>query len=204
MEIKPMTDHLRARRSTHGKWLLVMLIGAWVLFPGAGRWLRAEEGGAASPKGVAKLSRSDKSFLRDAAEENQAAIELGQVAERKGFGAVRNFARSLVAQRRRAQQELLNVARKVNLALPLKLSRRDRKAKRQLEKNSGQQLDRIFLAHMAAELDRQYGNYEDTAMRTKSPEIKHYIETLLSQVKRQDQVAKEMAPEESRPESNPQ
>ena len=81
---------------------------------------------------------------------------------------------------------------------------RDRKAKRQLEKNSGQQLDRIFLAHMAAELDRQYGNYEDTAMRTKSPEIKHYIETLLSQVKRQDQVAKEMAPEESRPESNPQ
>ncbi|MGE5723726.1 MAG: DUF4142 domain-containing protein [Acidobacteriota bacterium] len=196
---------LRPRRTTYGKWLLVALIWVGVLFPGAGPSLSAEEGGPAGPEAAAKLSRSDKSFLRDAAEENQAAIELGQVAERKGFGAAaRNFARSLVAQRRRAQQELLAVARQVNLVLPLKLSRRDRKAKRQLEKNSGQQLDRIFLAHMAADLDRQYGNYEDTAMRTRSPEIKHYIETLLSQVKQQDQVAKEMAPVESRPESNPQ
>lgn len=194
--------HHRSVRSV--KWLLLFLLCGWVLLPAQGQ-SPALEVGSAGPEQVAKLSRSDKSFLRQAAEENQAAIELGQVAERKGFGAAaRNFARNLVAQRAHAQQELLAVARRVHLVLPMKLSRRDRKVQRQLEKNSGKQLDRIFLAHMATELDRQYGDYEDTGMRTKSTEIKHYIETLLSQVKQQDQLAKEMAPVENTPESNPQ
>jgi len=196
---------LRHRRATCAKWLLLILVSGWVVLAGGGQSLAAEEGGSTNPEQVAKLSRSDKSFLRQAAEENQAAIELGQVAERKGFGAAaRNFARNLVAQRAHAQQELLTVARRVHLVLPVKLSRRDRKIERQLEKNSGRQLDRIFLAHMGTELDRQYGDYEDTGMRTKSTEIKHYIAPLLSQVKQQDQVAKEMAPAETRPESNPQ
>ena len=200
-----IASSLRHRRATCAKWLLLILVSGWVVLAGGGQSLAAEEGGSTNPEQVARLSRSDKSFLRQAAEENQAAIELGQVAERKGFGAAaRNFARNLVAQRAHAQQELLTVARRVHLVLPVKLSRRDRKIERQLEKNSGRQLDRIFLAHMATELDRQYGDYEDTGMRTKSTEIKHYIETLLSQVKQQDQVAKEMAPAETRPESNPQ
>jgi putative membrane protein len=142
-----------------------------------------------------KLTRSDKSFLRDAAQENQAAIELGQVAEQKGFSAAaRNFARTLVAQRSHAQRELVAVARTLGLALPHKLSRHDRKAKKELEKYSGAQVDRAFLMHMASDLDRQYGNYEDAGMRTQNPEVKHYVESVLSQVKRQDQVAKAIAP----------
>lgn len=197
-----MTISPLRRRATRAKWLLLILVFGWVIMAGGGQSLAAEEGGAAAPEQAAKLSRSDKSFLRQAAEENQAAIELGRVAERKGFGAAaRNFARNLVAERAHAQQELLAVARRVHLVLPMKLSRRDSKLERQLKKNSGMQLDRMFLAHMAAELDRQYGDYEDTAMRTKSPVIKHFIENLLSQVKRQDQVAKAMAPAEDTSES---
>lgn len=142
-----------------------------------------------------KLTRSDKSFLRDAAQENQAAIELGQVAEQKGFSAAaRNFARTLVVQRSHAQRELVAVARTLGLVLPHSLSRHDRKAKKELEKYSGAQVDRAFLIHMASDLDRQYGNYEDAGMRTRNPEVKHYVESVLSQVKRQDQVAKAMVP----------
>ena len=170
---------------------LVLLAAALLL--GGSQPLAGEDHHSPAPP---PLSRSDKSFLRDAAEQNQAAIELGQVAEQKGFSAsARNFARVLVAQRSRAQQELLAVARRVHLGLPLKLSRRDRKTKQQLEKQSGAQLDRTFLARMAEELDRQYGSYEDMAMSTRNPAVKAYIESLLSEVKRQDQVAKTMAPE---------
>ena len=67
-----------------------------------------------------------------------------------------------------------------------------------MEKTSGTRLDHIFLVHMAADLDRQYGNYEDTATTTKSPEIRQYIESLLSEVKRQDQLANAIAPGENR------
>lgn len=172
-----------------------LLVSGLLLLPGNAQFLVAQASGpGARPRNVS-LSRSDKSFLRDAAEENQAAIELGQLAEQRGFSAAaKNFARSLVAERSRAQQELLAVAHRVHLALPLRLSRRDRKAKQDLEKHSGPQLDRMFLARMAADLDRQYGSYEDTAMSTHNPSVKQYIESLLSAVKHQDQMAKEMAP----------
>jgi putative membrane protein len=162
-------------------------------------------GGSVAAGTASKLSSSDKSFLRQAAEGNQAAIELGQVAEQKGFSAAaRNFARKLVAERSHAQQELVALARTLNLGLPLRLSRHDRKTKKQLEKHSGEQLDRIFLSNMASELERQYGNYEDTAMSTQNPAVKNYIEDLLSEVKHQDQLAKEMAPPGSTTSSNDQ
>ena len=177
------------------QFLPLLLISGLLLLPGNAQFLAAQSSGPGDRQQNASLSRSDKSFLRDAAEENQAAIELGQVAEQRGFSAAaRNFARTLVAERSRAQQQLLSVARRVHLALPLRLSRRDRKAKQQLEKHSGPQLDRMYLTHMAADLDRQYGNYEDTAMRTHNPTVKQYIKSLLSDVKHQDQMAKEMAP----------
>ena len=153
----------------------------------------------------ARLTRSDKSFLRSAAEGNEAAIELGRVAEQKGLSAkARNFAGSLVAQRSRAQQKLLAVARNLGLALPHKLSRSDRKLKEQMEKHSGAELDRMFLSRMAADLDRQYGSYEDAAMSTQNPAVKDYIESLLPDVKRQDQVAKAIAPGEGEGSGNPQ
>lgn len=190
---------MRLRPSCYAEWLRrclpSLLISALLLLPGNAQFVAAQTGGPGAREKKASLSRSDKSFLRDAAEENQAAIELGQLAEQRGFSAAaRNFARTLVAERSRAQQELLSVAHRVHLALPLGLSRRDRKAKQQLEKHSGPQLDRMFLARMAADLDRQYGSYEDTGMSTHNPTVKQYIENLLSDVKHQDQMAKEIAP----------
>lgn len=183
------------------RWLpsLLLLIFGCPLLLGRTPFLAAEVKGAATQQQAAKVSRSDRSFLRQAAQENQAAVELGQVVERKGFSAAaRNFARTLVAQRSRAQQQLFVLARRVHMALPLKLSRHDRKTRQQLEKSSGPRIDNIFLAHMATDLDRQYGNYEDTAMTTKNPEIKQYIENLLFEVKRQDQLANAMAPSQNR------
>lgn len=172
----------------------MLLVCGLLLLPAWGQSANTAENHPAGDK-KAELSRSDKAFLRQAAEGNQAAIELGQVAEQKGFSAAaRNFARRLVAERSRAQQQLVAVAHSLDLRLPIKLSRHDRKTKQKLEKNSGEQLDRIFMANIASELERQYGNYEDTAMSTNNPEVKHYIEDLLSQVKHQDQVAKAIAP----------
>src|SRR5690348_1195766 len=159
-------------------WVLVLVVGGAVPL-GLGQ---SRAPGMSTD--AARLTRSDKSFLRNAAEENEAAIELGQVAEQKGFSArARNFARTLVAQRSRAQQELLAVAHTFGMALPKRLTRRDRKAKQQLEKHSGAELDRLFLSRMALDLDRQYGSYEDTAMSTQNPAVKRYIESLLPDVK---------------------
>lgn len=183
------------------KWrfLVLLLIFIWPLFPARPQLLAAEQNTPAAGQQRAQLSRSDRSFLRRVAEENQAAVELGRVAEQKGFSAAaRNFARTLVAQRSRAQQQLVSLAQRVHLALPLKLSRHDRKTQERMEKTSGARLDHIFLIHMATDLDRQYGNYEDTATTTKSPEIRQYIESLLSEVKRQDQLANAIAPAENR------
>jgi putative membrane protein len=180
-------------------WVLVLVVGGAVPL-GLGQ---SRAPGMSTD--AARLTRSDKSFLRNAAEENEAAIELGQVAEQKGFSArARNFARTLVAQRSRAQQELLAVAHTFGMALPKQLSRRDRKAKQQLEKHSGAELDRLFLSRMALDLDRQYGSYEDTAMSTQNPAVKRYIESLLPDVKHQDQVAKAIAPGEGAGSSNDQ
>lgn len=185
-----------ARRNT---WLVLAIVGS-VVQPGL-----AQFPDVLSLRTEARLTRSDKSFLRSAAEENEAAIELGQVAEQKGLSTkARNFARTLVAQRSRAQRELMSVARTLGLALPRKLSRSDRKLKQQMEKHAGAELDRIFLSRMAEDLDRQYGSYEDAAMSTQNPAVKDYIENLLPDVKRQDQVAKAIAPGEGAGSGNPQ
>lgn len=193
-------QHQHSYRTSGATWarqlaILLLVTTGLLVFPSRVQLVSAEENGSQASGQAPQLSRSDKNFLRDAAEQNQAAVELGRVAEQEGFSAAaRNFARSLVAQRSRAQQELLAVARRVHFPLRLKLNRQDRKAERQMKKNSGARVDRIFLIHMAADLDRQYGSYEDTAMSTRNPEIRRYIESLLTQVKRQDQVANAMAP----------
>lgn len=207
MSLVPARRLLLASFALSRRWLVVvsLLAFALLLFPGQGEFLVAEENGSSAPRQADRLSRSDKSFLLHAAEENQAAIELGQVVARKGLSAsARNFARSLVAQRSFAQQELFAAARRVHLILPLRLSRSDRKVKQQLEKHSGAPVDRLFLTRMAADLDRQYGSYEDTAMSTRNPVVKGYIENLLFDVKRQDQVAKTMAPSENTDSSSEQ
>ncbi len=200
MGIEAIAASILSRSQLYRKaWVVVLVVGGAVPL-GLGQ---SRAPGMSTD--AARLTRSDKSFLRNAAEENEAAIELGQVAEQKGFSArARNFARTLVAQRSRAQQELLAVAHTFGMALPKQLSRRDRKAKQQLEKHSGAELDRLFLSRMALDLDRQYGSYEDTAMSTQNPAVKRYIETLLPDVKHQDQVAKAIAPGEGAGSSNDQ
>lgn len=200
MGIEAIAASILSRSQLYRKaWVVVLVVGGAVPL-GLG-----QSRAPGMSRDAARLTRSDKSFLRNAAEENEAAIELGQVAEQKGFSArARNFARTLVAQRSRAQQELLAVAHTFGMALPKQLTRRDRKAKQQLEKHSGAELDRLFLSRMALDLDRQYGSYEDTAMSTQNPAVKRYIESLLPDVKHQDQVAKAIAPGEGAGSSNDQ
>src|SRR5438477_6602668 len=104
------SSHLLPSAKPSAKWrpVLLLIISGLLLFPGRTQLLSADDNGTLAGQPGPSLSRTDKDFLRDAAEQNQAAIELGQLAEQKGFSATaRNFARNLVAQRSHAQQELL-------------------------------------------------------------------------------------------------
>jgi putative membrane protein len=120
------------------------------------------------PSGATLDSKTDtQTFLTIAAEEQQVAIALGQLAtQRAQNDRVKEFGSKMVEDHKKVRREAEELASKHKVSLPTKLSPEDKKKVDEMSKLSGYEFDRAYMNLTLA-------NHEKTL-----EEFQHYVKTM--------------------------
>jgi putative membrane protein len=136
-------------------------------------------------------NQNDRLFAAEATIGGGAEVEFGQLAEQKGgSAAVKDFARQMVADHGKANQQLAQLAQTANIPLPRGPDEEHRAMRNQLEKLSGTDFD---LAYIRA----QVGDHQKTAQLLEweigsgqDPQIKAFASQILPVVLRHLEMAR--------------
>jgi len=135
-----------------------------------------------------------ESFLKKAAEGQQAEIALGRLAgERAGDDQVKQFATKMVEDHQKAKQEVQQIASKENAQLPSQLSERHKQKQEQLSQLSGKEFDRAYIQYMLRDHARAVKEFERGAQALPGQEVKQWASGALPVLKEHLQHAKTIA-----------
>lgn len=91
----------------------------------------------------------DQHFVTEAAKGGIAEVSLGQLAEQKASSdEVKNFAKRMVTDHSKANDELKSIAQNKNITLPTQPDPKEKAAQERLSKLSGDSFDRAYMQHM--------------------------------------------------------
>jgi putative membrane protein len=143
---------------------------------GYGQKSRAsEETASRQTSPTAAETASDEKFVENAASGGMAEVRLGQLAEDKAQSpAVKNFAKRMVADHGKANNELKETASKENITLPASESARDRATYERLSKLSGAAFDRAYAREMVTDHTKDVSEFQREARSGKNGALKNF------------------------------
>jgi putative membrane protein len=122
-----------------------------------------------------RLSSRDAKFIREAAEGNNAEIQMGQmVAQRTQDPQVRAYADKLVRDHTQANRELRQIAESRGIDMPQGPSRSDERSMRRMQAMNGRELDREAVDHWVKDHKKDIKEYDKEARRASDPQVKQY------------------------------
>jgi putative membrane protein len=144
-----------------------------------------------------KLSRGDEKFAKKAAHDNQAEIELGQLAQQKAQNPrVKQFGETLVKDHQEANQQLMSWAQGRNLDLTEKGQDKDLKKKQdKLAKLNGAEFDRQFIDEMVKGHKEDVKAFENEAKKGDDPQLKQFAGQVLPKLQQHLQTAQDIQKE---------
>lgn len=138
------------------------------------------QGGAGARKAADGLERAERRFVEKAALGGMAEVQLGQLAQQKAQSEqVQQFARRMVADHGKANEELKQVAGAKSVQLPTELDRSHRRDIDKLQKLSGADFDRAYMKHMVDDHKEDVSDFRKQAKSGKDPELKAFAEKTL-------------------------
>jgi putative membrane protein len=94
------------------------------------------------------LNSTDRTFVTKAAQGGLAEVELGQMAEQKASNdAVKNFAKRMVADHTKSNNELKSQVQQMGVSLPTTIDAKAQSEKDRLSKLSGSEFDKQYIQH---------------------------------------------------------
>jgi putative membrane protein len=140
-----------------------------------------------------QLGDADRAFIKMAASDGQAEIQLGKLAAERGSNAeVRDFAKRLEKDHTQANIELL----KITNAQAIELSRDMRpyqEAADQLSQLHGAEFDRAFVRHMVKAHEEAITHCTTEATQGRNAELKAYAGKVLPILQEHLQLARNLA-----------
>jgi putative membrane protein len=126
------------------------------------------------------LSAADTKFVQEAADGGMAEVELGKLAADKGSSdGVKQFGQRMVEDHGKANDQLKQVASQKNIDLPQQPSAKHRAIKARLEKLSGSQFDKAYVAEMQKDHKHDVAAFQRESQSARDPDIKNFAgETL--------------------------
>jgi putative membrane protein len=141
-------------------------------------------GSAATPAGATTLSKSDRRFIRKAAEGNLAEVALGRLAEQNSQdSSVKAFGERMVQDHSQANQQLTTVAQNLNVTLPTSPSSSDQKVMDKLSGLSGPAFDKAFARDMVRGHRMDVRAFEHEAKHGRDPDVKQFAESTLPTIR---------------------
>jgi putative membrane protein len=115
----------------------------------------------------------DVDFVIDAAKGGMAEVELGKLAQDKASSEdVKNFAKRMVDDHSKANDELQTLAKNKSITLPTDLDRKDKALKDRLAKLSGPSFDHSYMNAMIADHRKDVAEFKHEASAGKDPDVK--------------------------------
>ena len=122
----------------------------------------------------------DKFFLVCAAIDNQAEMQLAQLAEQKAQDPqVKQIAQRMAQDHQQAQNQLQTAAQESGVQLPHSLPMIKQQEMKMFQSLNGKEFDQQFISHMRAAHAKAVSEYQDVAQLAKNDHIKTYASKTL-------------------------
>ena len=142
--------------------------------------------GASSPatgnamKSSGTLAAGDKTFAHEAAIGGLAEVAMGKLAQQKaGSEQVKQFGSRMVDDHSKANDDLKQVASSKGLTLPTDLDAKHKSKVAKLEKLSGAQFDRAYMAEMVSDHKQDVSEFEKESKSGHDSDIKGFASKTL-------------------------
>ena len=146
-----------------------------------------------------EFSDKDKLFMKKAAQGGLEEVELGQMVQQKAESQdVKDFAKRMVDDHTKANEELKSLAQKEGYTLPTTMSPNGQALKAKLEKLSGEQLDRAYMTHMVSDHTKDVAEFRSESQTGNDPDVKAWAGQTLSTLESHLQEAKQVAAKEKK------
>ncbi len=140
-----------------------------------------------------KLDQQDQQFIRKAAADDMAEVELGKLAQQKASSNnVKDFANTMVSQHQQNLDQLKQVAQKENVEIPSTPSAKEQAIKDKLSNLNGQAFDRAYMKHMVRDHSKDVPEFKAELNKTSDPDLKSYIQQTLPVLEHHEQMAKQV------------
>jgi putative membrane protein len=148
-----------------------------------------------SSKKSAGTAMADTHFVKKAAEGGLAEVELGQLAVQKASSEqVKKFGQRMVDDHSKANDELKEVASKEHITLPTEPDAKDRATKARLEKLSGAEFDKAYMADMVKDHRHDVAEFARESKNAQNPSVKSFAEKTLPTLREHLKMAEQIAP----------
>ena len=118
---------------------------------------------------------ADDAFAQKAVQADMAEVKLGQLAEQKGTNpAVRDFAKRMVQDHSKNENDLTTTASRENVALPSGIDKADQNTYDRLSKLSGDSFDRAYARDMVKDHTKDVAEFQKEAKDGHDEAIKNY------------------------------
>src|ERR1700694_2078048 len=130
---------------------------------------------AADKKADAKLSSNDRNFIKDAAEDNLAEVELGKIAQQNASSAeVKQFGQRMVDDHGKAQQELETIAKKLGATVPTQPTGKHAHMVKELSKKTGARFDHEYAEDMVKGHEKAVSLFEKQSKKADAEDLRQY------------------------------
>ena len=125
-------------------------------------------------------SAKDAKFLKEAADGGMAEVELGKLAADKASSPeVKQFGQRMVEDHGKANDELKDLATQKHVDLPAEPSAKHKATMARLEKLSGEQFDKAYMADMLKDHKKDVAAFQRQSVSAQDPDVKSFAEKTL-------------------------
>ena len=147
----------------------------------------------AKDSSTAKMARADETFMKDAAVDGMAEVQMGQLAERRAASdAVKQFGKRMATDHKKAGDGLTQLGSLKGVTLPTTLDRSHQALYDRLAKLSGADFDREYMKEMVKDHDKDVNAFRKQADSGKDAHLKAWASDTLPTLKEHQQQAKQV------------
>ena len=180
----------------------LMVIGLFLAVAAteSGSWVSAGKGATAGKS--SNTNANDQQFLRKAAADDLAEVEMAKLALHKASSQqVKGFAQTMVNDHGKAKVQLEKMAGRKDVDVPKDLSAQSQATKDRLAKFSGEQFDNAYMAEMLKDHKEDLATFRRALNSVQDTEIREFADKSLplleSHLKQAENIAPELKQEQS-------
>jgi len=133
----------------------------------------------------------DISFIKGAAQGDQAEVQLGKLAAEKGQNPqIKELGQRLAQDHSKANQDLMPIAQKCGVTLPNDQSWMEKLETKNLQNKSGADFDKAFAEHAIKDHEKDIDRFQKAQQDCKDPDLKAFIEKTLPVLREHLQMAR--------------